>query len=142
MPPLARLSDTVAQGVGLSGIAAAVHPLQGGAAHLGFRQQAVPLPPIADIPGDFDVASDRPNSPPAARPVSSSTISMKPWRQRGAERRRSRWLARSPLPWLVIACDAIAAGRPALKLAAYGPRTGDPIAVEQDSWPRFGDAVH
>jgi hypothetical protein len=54
MPPLDRLSDAVARSVGLSGIATALHPLQGGAAHVGLRQQAVPLPPIAEIPAGFD----------------------------------------------------------------------------------------
>src|SRR5262245_15485485 len=33
---------------------AAIHPLQGGAPHVGLRQPAVPLPPIADIPAGFD----------------------------------------------------------------------------------------
>jgi hypothetical protein len=54
MPRPDRLSDAVARTVGLAGLADAVHPLQGGAPHVRFRQQAVPLPPIAEIPAGFD----------------------------------------------------------------------------------------
>lgn len=54
MPPLDRLSDVVARTVGLSGVATALHPLQGGAPHVGLRQPAVPIPPVAEIPAGFD----------------------------------------------------------------------------------------
>jgi hypothetical protein len=49
-----RASAVLARDARAFGIGEAVHPLQGGLATRGFRQQAVPLPPVSEIPAGFD----------------------------------------------------------------------------------------
>jgi hypothetical protein len=53
MPGLDR-QQMVSGRAGASGVAELLHPLQGGLPHVEFRQQAVPLPPVEELPAGFD----------------------------------------------------------------------------------------